>query len=378
MTMMRPTPANPVLAACTNARKPTVLLVADIVEAGSAIHFGRAFRNRGWEVTETEITRNLAAPGSRFLNRLVQRLLPDAKADALARSVESMAVSQGVDLVLFAKAMGARPWLLDKLATRGIATACWYPDYHFEHPFVDQQAIRQFDLFVTTKAFQLDHLHSIRSGKRTILVEHGYNSGVHFRLDPPVPARDRPFDCVFIGSHSPYKQQWLEAIVARLPDLKLVIVGDRWDGRTIGDPANVIINGPLIGDAMARVINHARIGLALHHGPGNNSMGWQDDVSARTFEIPACGTFMLHIDNAHVRTLFDVPGEIDTFEDADDAARKIRFWLDHAEEREVIAERCHRRAEAEFSYTRRGIAIAREAEAMLGIDQSLGAEDLGA
>jgi glycosyltransferase involved in cell wall biosynthesis len=378
MTVLRPTPANPVLAACTDARRPSMLLVADTTEAGKAIHIARAFRSRGWQVSEIEISRYLAGPGSRHLNRIARWLFPRGKEDALATAVYDVATAEGVDLVLFAKAMGARPWLLEKLTARGIATACWYPDYHFEHPFVDLQAIRLFDLFVTTKAFQLDYLKSTRPGKRTVLVEHGYNSGVHYRLAPPVPASDRPYDCAFIGSYSPYKQQWLEAIVARLPDLKLVIVGDRWDGRTIGDPANVIINGPLIGDAMARVINHARIGLALHHGPGHNSMGWQDDVSARTFEIPACGTFMLHIDNAHVRTLFDVPGEIDTFEDADDAARKIRYWLDHAEEREIIAERCHRRAEAEFSYTRRGIAIAREAEAMLGIDRSLDEEELGA
>jgi hypothetical protein len=378
MAVMKPVPANPVLAACVATRRPSMLLVADIVEAGKAIHIGRAFRSRGWDVTETEITRNLAAPGSRVLNRIAQRLSPKGKSDALARTVESIAVSQGVDLVLFAKAMGARPWLLDRLAERGIATACWYPDRDFDHPFVDEQAIRQFDLFVTTKAYHLDHLCSVRPGKRTVLIEHGYNDGVHFRLDPPVPASERPFDCVFIGSHSPYKQQWLEAIASRLPDLKLAIVGDRWNGRSIGNAANVIVNGPLTGDAMARVINHARIGIALHHGRAKGGLGWQDDVSARTFEIPACGTFMLHIDNAHVRTLFDVPGEIDTFDDADDAARKIGYWLVHAEEREIIAERCHRRAEAEFSYTRRGIAIAKEAEAMLGIDRSLDEEELGA
>lgn len=378
MTAPRPIPGNPVLAACTDARKPAMLLVADIVEAGSAIHFGRAFRARGWDVTETEIARHLAAPGARILNRIAHRLSPDGKADALGRSVEATAIAQGVDLVLFVKAMGARPWLLAKLAAHGIATACWYPDYHFDHPFVDADAIRQFDLFVTTKAFQLDYLEAIRPGKRTILVEHGYNSGVHYRLDPPLPAEDRPFDCIFIGSYSPYKQQWLEEIAGRMPGMKLAIVGDRWDGKTVGDPADVLVNGPLVGDAMARAINHARIGLALHHGPGNNSMGWQDDVSARTFEIPACGTFMLHIDNDHVRTLFDVPREIDTFVDADDAARKIRYWLDHPAEREAIAERCHRRAEAEFSYTARGIAIARETEAMLGFDQSTATKEYSA
>lgn len=375
---MRPVPSNPVLAACGPVRRPSMLLVADIVEAGKAIHIGRAFRSRGWDVTETEITRHLAAPGSKILNRIAQYVSPKGKSDALARTVDAIAVSQGVDLVLFAKAMGARPWLLEKLAARGIATACWYPDRDFDHPFVDEQAIRQFDLFVTTKAYHLDHLQTLRPGKRTVLIEHGYNDGVHFRLDPPVPASERPFDCAFIGSHSPYKQQWLEEIVGRLPDLKLVIVGDRWNDRSIGNPANVIVNGPLTGDAMARVINHARIGLALHHGRAKGALGWQDDVSARTFEIPACGTFMLHIDNAHVRSLFDVPGEIDTFVDADDAARKIRYWLDHPDEREAIAERCHRRAEAEFSYTRRGMAIATEAEALLGIDRSKNDGEYGA
>jgi spore maturation protein CgeB len=142
----------------------------------------------------------------------------------------------------------------------------------------------------------------------------------------------------------------------RLPDLKIAIAGARWQSTRAEFSANTTIAGPLTGDGMSRALAHSKIGIAIHHGPGGRH-GWQDDVSTRTFEFPACGTFMLHIDNPHVRTLFDVPADIDVFADGEELAEKVRYYLDHPDQREAAAERAFHRVVPSRSYFEIGLEI---------------------
>ena len=357
---------NPLVAQFAPAPVGTALLVGDFGSAAPFGHFASAFRASGWHVAELEMGPLLGAPGNRWVNAAFDRLLPRAKVAGLARAIATQASVNNADVVLFAKGMGATPALLDELHGAGIRTINWYPDYHFTHPFVDQQCLAQFDLFVTTKAFHLPYLAAIRGEKPTILVEHGFCPNVHQRAVPAIAPIDRPFDCVFIGNHSPYKEVMLRDIIAQSPAAtRFAIVGERWEGTPPGPAPYTVVSRALTGDMMARAVSNARIAIALHHGPATDNSGWQDDVSARTFEIPACGTFMLHIDNDHVRTLFDAPREIGLFTTATEAAERIGHYLMHADEREAMAARAYARTSAEFSYVDRGIAIADAASALL-------------
>lgn len=348
---------NPIVQTFTGrARSGSAVLVGEFVTTAPFVHFAAAMRGEGWDVREIDMSHHIGSPGNRWVHRVADRLLPNAKAAALGRAIETAAADLGADVVLFAKGLGATPGLIARLATRGCRSVCWYPDFHFDHPNVDQACFPLFDLFITTKEFQLDPLGAMRGNRPTVLIEHGWSPGVHWRMEPPVAPADRPFDVIFIGNHSPYKQAWMHDLVTRLPHLSVAISGHWWPKPIPGFPPGTIIGGPLVGDAMSRGIGHARIAIAVHHGPGGQQ-GWQDDVSARTFEIPACGTFMLHIDNAHVRTLFDVPGEIDVFADADTLAAKVTHYLADAATREAMATRAFARAVPAYSYFEVGRAI---------------------
>ena len=78
---------------------------------------------------------------------------------------------------------------------------------------------------------------------------------------------------------------------------------------------------------------------------------------------------MLHIDNPHVRTLFDVPGEIDVFATADELAAKVTHYLANPDEREAAAARAYSRAVPAYSYFEAGRAISN------AIQHELGAKD---
>jgi spore maturation protein CgeB len=154
-----------------------------------------------------------------------------------------------------------------------------------------------------------------------------------------------------VGNHSPHKETELRSIANSCPDLKFAIIGGLgWAAAGTGALANAVIGGPLIGATMARAVQNACIALAIHHGEAVNGGGWADAVSTRTFEIAASGTFMLHVDNPEVRSLFEVGTEIDTFADPAEAAKKITHWLKDAELREQMAERAFARAVPAYGY----------------------------
>lgn len=335
----------------------TAVIVGPFATAAKVVHIADAFRSQGWDVVEVETNRHLSSPEPRRLHRLVDRFAPRSKIQGLASAIDDEVARTNANVVLFAKAAGATARLLERLDRRGCRTICWYPDRDFEHPFVDAGSLPLFDLMLTTKSYQLDYLVGLRGSRPTIQVDHGYCPGVHRRLDPAIPPHDRPFDLVFIGNHSAYKQGWIEAILAKLPPLNVAIAGNRWSRIAANGSTIFRSGGPLTGDLMSRTINHARICLALHHGPGG-PQGWSDTISARSFETPACGTFMLHIDNPDIRRLFEVGEEIDVFASPVEAAEKISHYLANPDQREAMAERAWRRATDHYGYQHRGRDIA--------------------
>jgi spore maturation protein CgeB len=184
-----------------------------------------------------------------------------------------------------------------------------------------------------------------------LFLDHGYCDDVHVGARPPLPPEKRPFDVIFIGNHSPYKEAQLRAIATSCPDVTFAVVGGpAWAKTQTSALANTVIGGPLAGTAMTRAVQNARIALAIHHGEATDGSGWADAVSTRTYEIAASGTFMLHVDNPEVRSLFEVGREIDTFVDPTEAARKITQWLVDVEIREQIAQRAFARAVPAYGY----------------------------
>jgi spore maturation protein CgeB len=113
----------------------------------------------------------------------------------------------------------------------------------------------------------------------------------------------------------------------------------------------------VVGDSYARILQRARINIGIHSGP-SGPFGWQDLVSTRTFEIPACKGFMLHIDNEGVRTLFEPGVEIDVFSTPDNLCEKIDYYLVRGLLRREMIERAYERCVPAYSYDMRAAAIA--------------------
>ena len=78
-----------------------------------------------------------------------------------------------------------------------------------------------------------------------------------------------------------------------------------------------------------------------------------DGLNARAFEVAGCGGFQLITESSAVARHFEPGKEIETFHDLGELREKVRYYLDHDDERRAIAEAGRKRAHAEHTYRHR-------------------------
>lgn len=317
---------------------------------GQGLEYG--FRELGWAVQEVEVRQFFPRLPSRAARLLLKPLQPQFRA-AYCQAILETAERDEPQVFLTVKGSHIDAATLRTLRGKGIKAVNYYPDRDFDRPDLDQASLDQYDLFVTTKSYQIAYLEKRLGKDRVAFVHHGYCDLVHRPLrDAVAPVAD----VLYVGNYSADKERWLGELTRLLPDVDLRVVGFAWD-RATDEALRPRIHGHgYHGDNYARALQLARINIALHgdsHGPD----GWQDLVSTRTFEIPACKAFMLHIDNPEIRTLFEPGGEIDVFANAQQLARLIRHYLAEPDRRRAMTERAHTRAVPAYGYSARAAAI---------------------
>lgn len=158
------------------------------------------------------------------------------------------------------------------------------------------------------------------------------------------------YDVVFVGSWSGLhtERNNLLADVARESvhegkfSLGLFLLGDP---QVMPAEVQACLRGERFGVDMHRAIKSGRIGL--------NAETTAEAGNMRMFETTGTGVLLLTPERANITDYF-VPGqEIDTFRDSKELIDKIYYYLDHPEERELIAGRGMKRSLKEHSMERR-------------------------
>ena len=316
------------------------------------------FRESGWDTRTLDrrryflVSRSLAL---RALARLTNRFSRVAYNAAIIKAAKdnppkAFFTVKGVDIF---------PETLRTLRALGIVTVNYYPDVAFEHAGLSGPSLGEYDLFFSTKSFHIANERDTPVRGHLEMLHHGYVSNVHYPHLADLDERAYAVDCCYVGCWSPNKQDVLMNLVSLIPDVDLKILGPGWQQRARGTLLERhIANEVVYGDDYARAIQTARINLAFHYGRAG-SQGWQDLVSTRTFEIPACKGFMLHIDNPEVRSLFDCGSEIDCFSSPEELAQKVKFYLARSELRRACIERAYARCVPAYSYEARAAVMSR-------------------
>lgn len=190
--------------------------------------------------------------------------------------------------------------------------------------------------------------HRRRGAKRVEFWPYGYYPAVHAPVPPSeAPGPDFGPDVSFVGRWEKGRAEWLERLASG--GIGLGVWGTIWDRLAPDSPLRAHLRfRSAIGRELAAVASLSKISL------GFLSETNYDGHTSRTFEIPACGGFMLAQRSAGQLEFFEEGREIECFSSYEEMHDKIRFYLTHDSARESIRaagrERCLRSG---YSYQER-------------------------
>jgi spore maturation protein CgeB len=203
-----------------------------------------------------------------------------------------------------------------------------------------------FDLVLTTKSYNVREFH--RAGApRAVYIANAYDPRIHFPASPSEAERaEMAGDVAFIGTFRPARADFLNRIV-HLRDIQLNIWGGGW--RKMGridqihrwrrwrDLRACVHPHELWCGDMGKAIQSNRITLGLLYQEN------RDLQTSRSFEIPACGGFMLAERTEEHRMYFEEDREAAYFSSFEEMRDKMRFYAAHDDVRQRIAQAGYRR-----------------------------------
>jgi spore maturation protein CgeB len=80
---------------------------------------------------------------------------------------------------------------------------------------------------------------------------------------------------------------------------------------------------------------------------------YSDQIKGRNFEVPGCGGFLLTGMAENLGQYYEIGKEVACFDDRHDLIDKVRYYLEHEDEREAIAQAGYERTLREHTYARR-------------------------
>ncbi|MHC1588267.1 MAG: CgeB family protein [Methermicoccaceae archaeon] len=208
-------------------------------------------------------------------------------------------------------------------------TIIWQADDHWQYE--DTRAVWElFNCVATTD--RVGYEKRKKEGfEDVVLSQWGCNHFLYRRLDLP-----RVYEVSFVGRAHGKRRQFVEALRERGVNIKTF--GQGWEN-----------SDRVLQSELVRIYNQSKISLNIPLASVGNII----QLKGRDFEAPGCGSMLLTKDCEQVAEYYSVGEEIITYEDADDAAEKIRYYLAHEDERERVAERGYKRVMREHTYERR-------------------------
>ncbi len=306
------------------------------------------------DVDSQAVFPNLHTFSGRLWRRLGRDILVREYNELVLRSAENIRP----DFVLAFKASLLRADTLRRLRALGCRLYNYYPDTSvFSHGSHLPQALPEYDVVFHTKPFFVRDVCSRLQIKQAVFVPHGYDPEIH----RPMTLDDGDWkryacDVAFIGVHTSHKEDMMQKLLRLRPQLNLRIWGYGWERCHSPALRSHVEDEALFGEFYAKAIQVAKINLAILSGKVEGaSQG--DETTTRTFEIPACGGFMLHERTPEVLTLFKENQEIACFDSSEELAGQIDSFLAEPEKRARLAVAGRRRCVPHYSYDQRMKAI---------------------
>ena len=333
-----------------------ILAVADLWQGSDGYAYIRAFRRMGHSVrvvpSEHFVPGDWDSLPLRALRRGLSRFMVGEYTKALVKAAQEMQPH----LFFVFKGRYVAPQAVRALREMGAVTINFYPDVSFmAHGSYLPEALPLYDWIFQTKTFGIEDLRRTLGVTQSSFLPPSFDPEVHFPV--PLTTEERELlaaDVCFIGTHSPKKERLATAIARQIPQARLRLWGSRWENAAPFLQSRVE-GRHILGLEYAKAIAASKINLGLlsevRYGASSGDL-----ITARTFQIPGTGAFMLHERTDELARYFTEGVECACFGDETELAEKVAYYLAHDEERHRIAAAGRQRALAS------GYAVDNQAE----------------
>ena len=291
-----------------------------------------------------------------LLAKVAFRLAAGPHADKLNRDILKMAEAERPDIFWADKLLLLKPSTLRRLREMKILTVSYMIDNAFG-PRNDpgwrlyMQDLPLFDLHVTQRDVSVADYRQ-RGARDVMKVQTAYEPTVHFPSPVPVADSERTRGVSFIGT--PYDDR--AEILTRLGEAGLPVVvsgNERAWSRALTPQAFAAIFrfGELYGQQYREAVWHSKINLSFL------TKSNQDEYTHKSFEIAACGGFLLAERSEGHERKFREDEEAVFFDSYEDLLAKIRRYLPDEAARNRIAAAGQRRAQADGYHNDRQVEL---------------------
>lgn len=217
---------------------------------------------------------------------------------------------------------------LDNISSIGCINI--YPDNPFVIPgpraALMMTSLREYKIILTFSKSLIPVFYQL-GATRVEWLPFAYDPSIHYQIDKTKNAFSEVIPVSYVGTWGLMQEKWLKP----LAKLGLKIYGNSWDYLMAGSPLRPCwVRGEGQGAAMSKVIANSKIVFNLvraEHGCAH---------SMKTFEIPACGGFMLTNWTEEQAMFFEEGKECVFFRTMEGMLDKVEYYLFNEGERERI------------------------------------------
>lgn len=223
-------------------------------------------------------------------------------------------------------------WLetLEAIRARGdVATVSWTTDDSWKYREVSRFIGHAYHAMTTTYGYIVPKYHA--DGIDNVLLTQWAASLE--RLNEPLAANDCKYPVSFVGTATKKRREQVARLHAR--GVGVTCFGYGWATGTV--PSGVI----------PTIMRESIISINFADSKGENQ------IKARTFEVPGAGGFLLTGAARDLETFYEPGVEIAVYRDFEDLVDKIDFYLSHTEERDRVARAGYQRTLRDHTYERR-------------------------
>lgn len=284
-------------------------------------NFLPALRNLGHEIIffeswDKSIYKDFSELNKKFLN-IIEQKKPD---------------------IVFCVTMGYEIWLETLTLARSGSHAKfihWSTDDSWKYDQATRFIAPFFDLCATTYASAMQK--ALKDGfNHFILTQWAANSAT---MVAPLAASQCKYQVSFVGSAYGNRIEWVNELAKR--GIEVACFGHGWP------------NGSVSADEIPRIMRESVISLNFGDSGivlGAGLPGRSRQIKARVFEVPGAGGLLMTEPAEQLDLFYNLNQEIITFENCDDLAVKIKYYLSREHERNAISNAGYTRTRKEHTY----------------------------